>query len=92
MFKVGQRWVSENEPELGLGLVRDVNKFQVHIAFPHSEESRIFATESPPLKRVVYKAGQEVCFNTDQGLIIEAVEETEGLLYYLAGGSSICGV
>ena len=90
MFKVGQRWVSENEPELGLGLVRDVNKFQVHIAFPHSEESRIFATESPPLKRVVYKVGQEVCFNADQGLMIEAVEETEGLLYYLAGGSSIC--
>ena len=57
MFKVGQRWVSENEPELGLGLVQEVNKFQVHLVFPRSEERRIFATESPPLKRVVYKIG-----------------------------------
>lgn len=90
MFKIGQRWVSENEPELGLGLVQEVNKFQVHLVFPLSEESRIFATESPPLKRVVYKVGQEVSFDTGQQFIIEAVEETEGLLYYLNNGSSIC--
>mgnify|MGYP006242461619 FL=1 len=55
MFKVGQRWVSENEPELGLGLVEEVNKFQVHLSFPVAEETRIFASENPPLKRVVYK-------------------------------------
>lgn len=90
MFKVGQRWVSENEPELGLGLVQEVNKFQVHLVFPRSEERRIFATESPPLKRVVYKIGQKVSFNSGQSFIIEQVEETEGLLHYLSDGTSLC--
>ena len=27
MFIIGQRWVSDNEPELGLGVVESVNKF-----------------------------------------------------------------
>lgn len=90
MFKVGQRWVSENEPELGLGLVQEVNKFQVHLLFALSEERRIFATDSPPLKRVAYKVGQEVNMDTGHSFIIESVEEREGLLYYLSGGQSIC--
>lgn len=89
MFKVGQRWVSENEPELGLGLVQEVNKFQVHLVFPITEESRIFSTENPPLKRVLYKEGDTISSSEGISFQIERVAEVEGLLIYSSGGQII---
>jgi ATP-dependent helicase HepA len=82
MFKVGQRWVSENEPELGLGLVQEVNKFQVHLVFPVAEETRIFSTETPPLKRVLYKVGDVISSSEGISFQVEYVEEEDGLLVY----------
>lgn len=89
MFKVGQRWVSENEPELGLGLVETVNKFQVHISFPVAEESRIFATENPPLKRVIYKKGDTVSSSDGVSFQVERVEEADELFAYHCGEQMI---
>ena len=89
MFKEGQRWVSENEPELGLGLVKEVNKFQVHVSFPVAEESRIFASESPPLKRVIYKEGDTVSSSEGISIKVERVEEADGLFIYHSGEEKI---
>ena len=89
MFKVGQRWVSENEPELGLGLVEEVNKFQVHLSFPVAEESRIFASENPPLKRVIYKTGDTISSSDGLSFQVERVEELDELFVYHCGEQKI---
>lgn len=89
MFKIGQRWVSENEPKLGLGLVQEVNKFQVHLVFPVAEESRIFSTENPPLKRVLYKEGDTISSSEGISFQVERVEEVDGLLFYHNGEQMI---
>ena len=89
MFKVGQRWVSENEPELGLGLVKEVNKFQVHLSFPVAEESRIFASENPPLKRVIYKEGDTISSSEGISFQVERVENLDELFVYHNGEQMI---
>ena len=89
MFKVGQRWVSENEPELGLGLVEEVNKFQVHLSFPVAEENRIFASENPPLKRVIYKEGDTISSSDGRCFQVERVEQKDELFVYHAGEQMI---
>ena len=88
-FLKGQRWISESEPELGLGLITSVSKYQVEIHFPASEETRIFATENPPLKRVVYTVGDTVHSKDGTALVIESIDEMEGLFVYQSANESL---
>ena len=46
MFIIGQRWVSDNEPELGLGVVESVNKFNVTINFYHRKKKEYFLVKA----------------------------------------------
>ena len=39
-YIVGQRWLSETEPELGLGIVTQVEGKTLLISYPGSEEER----------------------------------------------------
>ena len=41
----GQRWVSDGEPELGLGIIRKSGDGRVEIAFPAAGETRIYAID-----------------------------------------------
>ncbi|MGX5914974.1 helicase-related protein [Aliidiomarina sp. Khilg15.8] len=50
-FAIGQRWLSETEIELGLGLVTAVSGRQVTLLFPASGESRAYAIANAPLTR-----------------------------------------
>jgi len=59
-FAVGQRYLSDTESELGLGVVIDVDDRCVHILFPQSEETRVYAKNSAPLSRVVFKIGDSI--------------------------------
>ncbi|MGB1191720.1 MAG: hypothetical protein ACPG3T_02240, partial [Pseudomonadales bacterium] len=56
-FVVGQRWVSQTEPQLGLGLVIETDGRHITLSFPASEEERIYAANSAPLVRVSYQVG-----------------------------------
>jgi ATP-dependent helicase HepA len=59
-FAKGQRWVSGNEPELGLGIVKESDRHHVRIAFPAAGEERMYAVQSAPLRRVEYHVGDVV--------------------------------
>ena len=59
-YKKGQRWISEMEPELGLGIVTHADARFVQIHFPASESERKYAIASAPLKRVEFKTGDMV--------------------------------
>ena len=47
-FAIGQRWLSDTESELGLGVLIDVDERAVSILFPKSDETRVYARRNAP--------------------------------------------
>lgn len=85
-FAVGQRYLSDTESELGLGVVIDVDDRCVHILFPQSEETRVYAKSSAPLSRVVFKIGDSICDQAGLNHTVTAVDEVMGVLKYSVDG------
>ena len=85
---VGQRWVSEREPELGLGVVASVDPGakRVSVSFPATGEKRLYALGTSVLKRVRFREGESVADREGSSFIVEAVEEKDGLLTYAGAG------
>lgn len=83
MFVVGQRWISESENNLGLGLVTAVDNRTVTINFPASDEQRVYAVAVAPLTRVQFQKGDKI--NSVEGwqLAVEDVIENQGVVIYL---------
>ncbi|WP_350562349.1 RNA polymerase-associated protein RapA [Psychrobacter sp. CAL346-MNA-CIBAN-0220] len=86
-FAVGQRHLSDTESELGLGVVIDVDDRCVHILFPQSEETRVYAKSSAPLSRVVFKVGDSICDQENHSYTVTAVDEVMGVLKYSVDGN-----
>ena len=87
--KIGQRWISETEPELGLGVLESSSRHQLRLVFPASNEARMYGAANAPIKRVIFRVGDVVQSQQGESITIEAVEEVEGLLTYRADGISI---
>ncbi len=79
----GQRWVSNTESELGLGIVLGVANRRVEINFPAAGEKRVYAVDNAPLSRVRYEAGEKISNAGEQELLVTEVEEHNGCLIYL---------
>jgi ATP-dependent helicase HepA len=88
---VGQRCMSEREPELGLGVVASVDRAakRIAVAFPASGEQRLYALGTAVLKRVQFRAGETVATRDGGELAIEGVEESGGLLTYVGAGRRV---
>jgi ATP-dependent helicase HepA len=80
---VGQRWISDTESELGLGVVIELDGRSVTILFPKSEETRAYALQNAPLSRIKF-AVDEIIYDINQVpyKVIE-IEEVRGLLRYI---------
>ena len=85
----GQRWVSENEPELGLGIILKVAAGRVEIMFPAADERRQYALASAPLRRVAFREGDHIRLHDGVELAVESVEERGGLLVYHSNGREV---
>ena len=48
-FAIGQRYLSDTESELGLGVVVLVDERSVQVLFAQSEATRVYAKASAPL-------------------------------------------
>jgi ATP-dependent helicase HepA len=79
----GQRWVSDGEPELGLGIVRNHEEGRVKIEFPAASETRMYATETAPLRRVKFLPGDLIKIQSGLEMEVDAVCEQAGLVTYL---------
>lgn len=82
-FVPGQRWISETEPELGLGMVLSVEGARVTLLYIASSERRTYAANNAPLTRVRFAKGERVESVDGWGLQVEAVREEQGILTYL---------
>ncbi len=89
-FQIGQRWISESEPELGLGSVLRVTTRTVTIAFRASDEMREYARDNAPLRRVRFRAGDAIRNHEEGTLTAQEVVERGGLIYYRGGGREWC--
>ena len=88
---VGQRCMSEREPELGLGVVTEVDRAAKRIAvnFPATGEKRLYALGTPVLKRVVFRAGETIKTHGGAAMVVELVEEAEGVVTYVSAGKRV---
>lgn len=88
---VGQRCISEREPELGLGIVAAVDEGtrRVSIAFPATSENRLYALGTSVLKRVRFRVGDNVTTRDRRTFRIEQVNERGGLLEYFGEGQTV---
>ena len=82
-FIPGQRWISDAELPMGLGTVLTVEGRTVTIVFLATGETRIYARQTAPLTRVNFVAGDSIRAHDGWDLIIEQVEESNGLLTYI---------
>jgi ATP-dependent helicase HepA len=82
-FYPNQRWASEGEPELGVGVVVETNANRVQINFPTAGETRQYALASAPLRRVVFKPGDTIVDKNKRSLVIERVQDNGDLLLYI---------
>src|SRR5215471_1191892 len=89
-FHPGQRWISDSEPELGLGSIVEVTGRRVTTAFKGSGEQRQYARSNAPLRRVRFRPGDTIRDRHEKTLVIEAVAERGGLIFYRHGTREIC--
>src|SRR6185295_6726057 len=85
-FYKGQRWVSESEPELGLGSVLQIHARTVTIEFKASDATRQYARNNAPLRRVRFQVGATVRSRKDISLVVQSISERDGLIFYHGDG------
>ena len=88
-FKIGQRWISETEPELGLGIIESVERHQIRLAFKAANEIRLYAPDNAPIKRVKFCEGDTIQTQDGALLVIETVREENGLRTYLGNAIEV---
>ena len=82
-FAIGQRWISETENSLGLGMITALDFRSVTLHFPATDETRIYAVAQPPLTRIVLNKGEQLHHQAGwQGEVLD-IQEMNGLLFYL---------
>ena len=81
-FAVGQRWVSNGEAELGLGIIKESSGRRIEVSFPAAGEQRAYAVNIAPLSRVQYPVGERVKTDDDVSFIITDRHELNGCFIY----------
>ena len=82
-FAIGQRWISETENNLGLGMITALDFRSVTLHFPATDETRIYAVAQAPLTRIVLNKGEQLHHQAGwQGEVLD-IQEMNGLLFYL---------
>ncbi|MGB0711949.1 MAG: RNA polymerase-associated protein RapA [Gammaproteobacteria bacterium] len=82
-FRQGQRWLSEAEPDLGLGTVLQVDETTVTVHFPASGEVRRYAHRSAPLTRVSFGPGDPVEDHEGRTMTVREAREADGIVTYV---------
>ena len=82
-FIPGQRWISNTESELGLGLILEVSFKRITVLFLASDERRIYASDNAPLTRVKFAVGDIIESIDEDSFTVTRLIEAEGLITYV---------
>lgn len=88
-FTEGQRWISETEPELGLGTITGIEARRIHVSFYGSQCERLYTIAAAPVKRVRFKPGDQITSRHDLTIHVETVKEIEGIIIYYGDGHEL---
>jgi len=86
-FVRGQRWLSETQSDLGLGLVEAVDERTVRIVFPATGERRTYARREAPLWRATFAVGEHIRDLDGKSYIVVGTDEHDGVVRYRARDS-----
>lgn len=78
----GQRWISNAESELGLGLILEVNLKRITVLYLACGEKRIYARDNAPLTRVKFLVGDIIENVDDVKLTVLQILEIDNLITY----------
>lgn len=79
---IGQRWLSDNESELGIGLLSDLDGRTVTLSFPATGERRVYSKNDAPITRLSFAEGDEIRHLDDWQLRVTSIEQKNGVLVY----------
>ncbi|MCK9394707.1 MAG: RNA polymerase-associated protein RapA [Methylobacter sp.] len=82
-FIPGQRWISNTESELGLGLILDVAHKRITVLFLACDEKRMYAQDNAPLTRVRFSVGDVIESIDEDKVTVTGLIEQNGLITYL---------
>ncbi|MFA5982657.1 MAG: RNA polymerase-associated protein RapA [Methylococcaceae bacterium] len=82
-FIPGQRWISNTESELGLGLVLEVIYNRVTVLYLASDARRTYARDNAPLTRVKFSIGDVIESTNEVKISITQIQENNGLITYI---------
>lgn len=85
----GQRWISQSEPELGLGIITKLDGPLVELHFAAADETRRYARSSAPLHRAAFRAGDKITLRDGSKHQVDSVSSEAGTLIYQCGPCSI---
>src|SRR5437773_1897959 len=89
-FRSGQRWISETEPELGLGSITRATDRKVTAVFRASNERREYSASNAPLRRVRFRTGDTIKTQDGASLNVRSIVERDGLIFYRGDGREVC--
>ena len=89
-YTPGQRWISETEPELGIGILVFHDKRTIKVHFPAGDCHRQYSRAAAPVKRVIFKIGDRVQPRESNEFCVEKIQESNGLFFYCRGETCIC--
>ncbi len=81
-FKPGQKWISNAEPELGMGRILRLEHRQISLFFDLVGEERIYSRREAPLTRVKFNPGDEIKTNDGITLKVSSISERNGFYIY----------
>jgi ATP-dependent helicase HepA len=85
MYTVGQRYLSQLDPQLGLGIIVETEARRVTVAFPAVDEERTYATANAPLSRLLFRVGDNIRLADNQLYKVTRVTESAGVAVYTVG-------
>ncbi|ALO46032.1 SNF2-related protein [Pseudohongiella spirulinae] len=81
-FAMNQRWISDTEPELGLGIITEVGHRTITVAFRASAQTRQYATANAPLSRLRLHTGDQLLLGKqNEQYTVVLVDETPDHTY-----------
>jgi ATP-dependent helicase HepA len=81
-YALGQRWVSQTEPKLGLGLITEFANRRLTLSFPAAGETRTYATDQAPISRIIYKPGDLISNHEEHKFVVLDTREHNALIEY----------
>jgi len=86
-YITGQRYISLAEPELGLGIVSDLDGRKITITYPLTEEARLYSRDTVSLIRCKFSAGDTINNIHGESFHIATTEDVDGIIVYITAGN-----